>query len=117
MNREIRNFQFDFLKPQHSNFPYFTKLVEQYTKVILPSKDVDTELARNSGFDEVLKDVKYRVAWEKHQKAIKDRADEESEKERIAYAQIEWHDFVVVQTVDYQPSETGKNFAMFNLDN
>jgi len=106
MNREIRNFQFDFLKPQHSNFPYFTKLVEQYTKVILPSKDVDTELARNSGFDEVLKDVKYRVAWEKHQKAIKDRADEESEKERIAYAQIEWHDFVVVQTVDYQPSET-----------
>lgn len=33
MNREVRNFQFDFLKPQHSNFPYFTKLVEQYTKV------------------------------------------------------------------------------------
>lgn len=33
MNREVRNYQFDFLKPQHSNFPYFTKLVEQYTKV------------------------------------------------------------------------------------
>ena len=33
MNREARNYQFDFLKPQHSNFPYFTKLVEQYTKV------------------------------------------------------------------------------------
>jgi splicing factor 3A subunit 1 len=35
MNREVRNFQFDFLKPQHSNFPYFIKLVEQYTKVSL----------------------------------------------------------------------------------
>uniref|UniRef100_A0A1I7XF47 SURP motif domain-containing protein n=1 Tax=Heterorhabditis bacteriophora TaxID=37862 RepID=A0A1I7XF47_HETBA len=35
MTREARNFQFDFLKPQHSNFTYFTKLVEQYTKVIL----------------------------------------------------------------------------------
>ena len=33
MVRENRNHQFDFLKPQHSNFPYFTKLVEQYTKV------------------------------------------------------------------------------------
>jgi splicing factor 3A subunit 1 len=33
MNREARNFQFDFLKPQNSNFPYFTKLVEEYTKV------------------------------------------------------------------------------------
>ena len=28
-----RNYQFDFLKPQHSLFNYFTKLVEQYTKV------------------------------------------------------------------------------------
>lgn len=35
MNREMRNFQFDFLKPQHSNFAYFTKLVEQYTKVCI----------------------------------------------------------------------------------
>jgi splicing factor 3A subunit 1 len=106
MNKEIRNFQFDFLKPQHSNFPYFTKLVEQYTKVILPPQDVDVELSKSSGFDKVMGDVKYRVAWEKHQKAIKDRANEESERERVAYAQIDWHDFVVVQTVDYQPSET-----------
>ena len=27
------NYQFDFLRPQHSLFHYFTKLVEQYTKV------------------------------------------------------------------------------------
>lgn len=33
MTREARNSQFDFLKPAHSNFSYFTKLVEQYTKV------------------------------------------------------------------------------------
>lgn len=25
----------------------------------------------------------------------------------MAYAQIDWHDFVVVETVDYQPHETG----------
>ena len=25
----------------------------------------------------------------------------------VAYAQIDWHDFVVVETVDYQPNELG----------
>jgi len=25
----------------------------------------------------------------------------------VAYAQIDWHDFVVVETVDYQPYESG----------
>lgn len=33
MNKEQRNYQFDFLRPQHSLFQYFTKLLEQYTKV------------------------------------------------------------------------------------
>lgn len=35
MQKEQRNYQFDFLRPQHSLFNYFTKLVEQYTKVKL----------------------------------------------------------------------------------
>lgn len=35
MQKEQRNYQFDFLRPQHSLFNYFTKLVEQYTKVRL----------------------------------------------------------------------------------
>lgn len=35
MQKEQRNYQFDFLRPQHSLFNYFTKLVEQYTKVSL----------------------------------------------------------------------------------
>ena len=36
MQREAKNFQFDFLRPQHSLFQYFTKLVEQYTKILIP---------------------------------------------------------------------------------
>lgn len=42
MQKEQRNYQFDFLRPQHSLFNYFTKLVEQYTKVccgLLPCWD------------------------------------------------------------------------------
>lgn len=40
MNREQRNFQFDFLRPQHSLFQYFTKLLEQYTKVSSQSNSI-----------------------------------------------------------------------------
>ena len=44
MSREQRNFQFDFLRPQHSLFQYFTKLLEQYTKVLIPPKDMMKKL-------------------------------------------------------------------------
>lgn len=44
MNKESRNPLFDFLKPQHSHFTFFTRLVEQYTKILLPAKDVFTKL-------------------------------------------------------------------------
>lgn len=110
MNREVRNYQFDFLKPQHSNFGYFTKLVEQYTKVIIPPKNIINEIRENSTHQKVLNDMYYRVGWEKHQRAVKDREDAEVEQERLAYSSIDWHDFVVVQTVDFQPSETRKKF-------
>src|SRR5262249_33528517 len=50
---------------------------------------------------------RYRVEWTKIQEAEKRREEEEAEKERIQYAQIDWHDFVIVETVDYQPHEQG----------
>ncbi|KAL3993662.1 Pre-mRNA splicing factor PRP21 like family protein [Acanthocheilonema viteae] len=107
MNRESRNYQFDFLKPQHSNFNYFTKLVEQYTKIIVPAKNIVEDLkAEEDNTKKILENVRYRVGWEKHQRAQKEKEDAEIERERIAYAQIDWHDFVVVQTVDFPINDT-----------
>nr|KAG5685971.1 hypothetical protein BaRGS_017410 [Batillaria attramentaria] len=87
MQREQRNYLFDFLRPQHSLFNYFTKLVEQYTKI--------------------LDEVRYRVEWLKFQEREKKKEEDALERERVAYAQIDWHDFVVVETVDFQQNETG----------
>lgn len=107
MTREARNYQFDFLKPAHSNFTYFSKLVDQYTKVIIPANNlIETLAAENGNNKKLMEDVRYRVAWEKHQKSLKDKQEKEAEKERLAYASIDWHDFVVVQTVDFQPGDT-----------
>ena len=50
----------------------------------------------------VLEQVNYRVAWLQHQEAARRRQEEAAEKERVNYAQIDWHNFVVVETVDYQ---------------
>ncbi|KAG8194724.1 hypothetical protein JTE90_026374 [Oedothorax gibbosus] len=108
MNREQRNYQFDFLRPQHSLFNYFTKLLEQYTKILIPPKDLMNKLKVEAESPKpILDQVKYRVEWTRQQEAIKRREEEEAERERVQYAQIDWHDFVVVETVDYQPNETG----------
>jgi splicing factor 3A subunit 1 len=108
MNREQRNFQFDFLRPQHSLFQYFTKLLEQYTKVLIPPKSMQQRLRDEAkSAKAVLEQVKYRAEWLRYQEAQKAKQEEILERERVAYAQIDWHDFVVVETVDYQPFEIG----------
>jgi splicing factor 3A subunit 1 len=40
--REVRNPQFDFLKPTHPYFAFFTRLVEQYTNILIPKNITDT---------------------------------------------------------------------------
>uniref|UniRef100_A0A8C7YK44 Splicing factor 3a, subunit 1 n=1 Tax=Oryzias sinensis TaxID=183150 RepID=A0A8C7YK44_9TELE len=108
MQKEQRNYQFDFLRPQHSLFNYFTKLVEQYTKILIPPKGLLAKLKREAeNPKEVMDQVRYRVEWAKYQERERKKEEEEREKERVAYAQIDWHDFVVVETVDFQPNEQG----------
>lgn len=87
MNREQRNFQFDFLRPQHSLFQYFTKLLEQYTKILIPPKDLMGKLRAESApgracMNLVLDQVKYRANWQRHQEAQRRREEEKIEKER-----------------------------------
>ncbi|XP_071528382.1 splicing factor 3A subunit 1 [Panulirus ornatus] len=108
MNREQRNNQFDFLRPQHSLFQYFTRLLEQYTKVLIPPKDLMKRLTEEAqSAQAVMKQVNQRVEWERHQAAVRKREEEDAERERLEYAAIDWHDFTVVETIDYQPWEVG----------
>lgn len=108
MQRETKNMQFDFLRPQHSLYQHFTKLVEQYSKILIPTKSTIEKLKKeveNPKF--ILEDVEYRVEWAKHEERIKLKEQQEIEKERMIYSQIDWHDFVVVETVDFFTEEAG----------
>ncbi|BCS22912.1 putative pre-mRNA splicing factor [Aspergillus puulaauensis] len=106
--REARNFQFDFLRPQHSLYQFFTRLVDQYT-ILLRPEGVDEATSQKKRMAELRHNVKNRfhilerarerAEWVKYQEQQKQKKEEEEEAERIEYAQIDWHDFVVVETV------------------
>ena len=112
--KETRNYQFDFLRPQHSLYQFFSRLVDQYT-LLLQSTSADGEKAKktrmldlehnaNNKFN-ILGRAKQRAEWVKFQEEQKQKKEEEAEKEKLEYAQIDWHDFVIVETVLFEDSD------------
>lgn len=105
--REARNFQFDFLRPQHSLYNFFQRLVDQYTILLQTgiegqkAEQARIQLLQANGQDRFrsLNYAKKRSEYIKWQETQKQKKEEAEEAERIAYAQIDWHDFVVVETV------------------
>ena len=94
MNREQKNYQFDFLRPQHSLFQYFTKLLDQYTKVLIPPKNIRDRLSHETKED-ILENIKYRAEWFKYQDAQRRKEEEIQEKERskclIIFTRLKWY--------------------------
>ncbi|GAA5836800.1 hypothetical protein JCM3766R1_006268 [Sporobolomyces carnicolor] len=116
--RESRNYQFDFLRPSHSLFGYFNRLVEQYTKVLMPSKELRSRIERRAGGPinstgerplvgrrEVLKDAHERAEWEKWESSRRKEEEDKAEAERIAFAEIDWQDFQVASTIEFTESD------------
>lgn len=112
--KETRNYQFDFLRPQHSLYQFFSRLVDQYT-LLLQSASTDGEKAKKARMLDlehntndkynILGRAKQRAEWVKFQEEQKQRKEEEAEKEKLEYAQIDWHDFVVVETVLFEDAD------------
>jgi splicing factor 3A subunit 1 len=118
--REAGNYQFDFLRPQHSLHSFFQKLIDQYT-ALLRAGGIDGEGGKlqqerikelqanvNDKFN-VLGRAKQRAEWFKFQDEQKAKKEEEIEKEKMSYAQIDWHNFVVVETVEFTEADEQQN--------
>ncbi|KAK6502331.1 SF3a splicing factor complex subunit [Arthrobotrys conoides] len=106
--REARNYQFDFLRPNHSFYQYFTRLVDQYTLILSPTdKDERMEQLRKNFGDkfQLIDAAKQRSEWVKHQEEEKKKMEEEEDKEKLAYAQIDWHDFAIVETITFTEAD------------
>lgn len=112
--KETRNSQFDFLRPQHSLYQFFSRLVDQYTS-LLQSTSVDGEKSKRKRLQDleqntkdrfsILGGAKQRAEWVKFQEEQKQKKEEQAEKEQLEYAQIDWHDFVVVETVLFEEAD------------
>ena len=112
--KETRNYQFDFLRPQHSLYQFFSRLVDQYTELLQAASvdDGKTQKARVRELESNAQDrfhilgrAKQRAEWVKFQEHQKQKKEEEEEKEQMEYAQIDWHDFVVVETVLFNEAD------------
>jgi splicing factor 3A subunit 1 len=112
--RESTKSQFDFLRPQHSLYQFFSRLVDQYTELLTggdvdggkPEKERIAELqASVQNKFHVLERAKKRAEWVKYQESQKIAKEEEAEADRLAYAQIDWHDFVVVENVVFTEAD------------
>lgn len=104
--REGNNPQFHFLKPTHSMFTFFTTLADAYSKVLMPPQGL-TEKLKNGVVDMtmVLERCLHRLEWERSQEQARLKVEDEIEQERMQMAMIDWHDFVVVETIEFADDE------------
>lgn len=82
--REARNYQFDFLRPNHSFYQYFTRLVDQYNELLSPKNAEDFKVLENNVNNKynILNRAKKRADWVKYQEAQKKKAEEDDDAER-----------------------------------
>jgi splicing factor 3A subunit 1 len=103
--REQRNPQFDFLKPTHMLFNYFTSLVDSYSKILLPSAELKSRIHENTSPATVLKHAVNRWDWNRIDNEKKRNNEQAQDEERQAFQSIDWFDFTVVETIDFPEDE------------
>ncbi|KAK3237352.1 hypothetical protein CYMTET_52569 [Cymbomonas tetramitiformis] len=104
-SREHSNPSFNFLKPTHSLFTFFTALADAYSKVLMPPKSTTDRIRNPESKPQLLDRCLRRLEWERTQERAKQEAEDRAEKERDQMAMIDWHDFVVVETIEFDPDE------------
>ena len=115
IKREKDNPQFDFMKPQHTLFGYFTFLVGCYAKILNNKNEIMSKIekyATNS--DEILKSANMYYLYEKKLSKIPrgkrfSQEDLLSNEQKEKMKQIDWYDFVLVETIDFSSDEEEKS--------
>ncbi len=107
---EGRNFQFDFLRPTHSLFPYFNRMVEQYTNILNPMPQTIQKISERatprSKWELLARSRKFAL-WERTKREREQKKADDKEAERRAFAEIDWHDYAIVQTIEFTVADMG----------
>ncbi|KAF1878731.1 hypothetical protein Lal_00047402 [Lupinus albus] len=104
---KLSSIQFGFPKelPEKS----WTLLSSQhnaYSKLLMPPKGLTEKLKKSvPDMTTVLERCVNRLEWERSQEQARQKAEDEIEQERVHMAMTDWHDFVVVETMDFADDE------------
>lgn len=118
--REWNNPAFGFCQPRHGHFAYFSALVDAYSRILqnhgyatddpltLAEKQHQRqreEELRNmaNNVPHCLDAVAYRVEYQRDQ-ADRARGNDQNDQQPLV-SPIDWHDFVVVETIDFAVDE------------
>lgn len=103
--REWTNPEFGFCQTRHPHFAYFSALVDSYRRVLdvwtktSSAADGVKELANNTA--KCLEVAAYRAEYERDQEEQRNKQDGAGG----LTDQVDWHSFVVVETIDFPPDE------------
>lgn len=103
--REQRNPQFDFLKPTHMLFSFFTSLVDAYAKLVRPSEELLQRVQRRRQLSSALELSVHRWSWTRAEEERKREESQKEDSERLAFQQVDWNDFTIVETIDFREDE------------
>jgi splicing factor 3A subunit 1 len=102
--KEWNNPEFAFLQPRHSHFAYFSSLVDAYRRIFgiwVSSERSDNDKTNESENFVIseLQEAAYRAEYRR------ELEQQKSHKEDGEIMAINWHDFVVVETIDFPVNE------------
>ena len=128
IKREKENPQFDFMKPQHTLFGYFTFLVGCYAKILNNKNEILPKIINYAtDIDEILKKTHQNYLYESKINKISrgkkfSQEDLLTEEEKSKLKQIDWYDFVVVETINFDSDfededNEKKNTEIFKSEN
>ncbi|CAB9526684.1 Splicing factor 3A subunit 1 [Seminavis robusta] len=114
-HREWANPAFGFCQPRHGHFAYFSALVDAYRRIFdtwsASNQDSGVIHEKAGNVDKCLEAAAYRVAYE-HDLEEQTRKQQAEDGEMPSdSALIDWHDFVVVETIDF-PADEQVHMAM-----
>ena len=128
IKREKDNPQFDFMKPQHTLFGYFTFLVGCYAKILNNKNEILSKIITYAtDTDEILRKTHQNFLYENKINKISrgkkfSQEDLLTEEEKSKLKQIDWYDFVVVETINFDSDFENediqnKNSEIFKSEN
>ena len=106
MRREWNNPTFAFLQQRHQHFAYFSALVDNYKKILVCSdehKHFVKKCAAGGASGFCLEEAAYRCEYnrDKEEKKREEELKRNGDGILAGSAQIDWHDFVIVETINF----------------